>query len=552
MTTQSIPFWQRLFKQNNRQVEKVVDPVPVPVIRADTPQIEIAPNDPLLVYLQGTSGPVEVEKLHLDSPALRAMKAAGIVLIAPLVSQGELIGLINLGPRLSEQEYSTDDRRLLADLATQAAPQVRVAQLVQQQQAEARQRERMEQELRVARLIQQTLLPQELPKLDGWSVAAYYQPAREVGGDFYDFHYFEDGRIGIVIGDVTDKGVPAALVMATTRTLLRAVTERLRAPGAVLERVNNLLQPDIPPKMFVTCLYGVLNPHTGHFHYANAGHDLPYWCTANTVEEMLARGMPLGLMPGMAYEEKEIQLAPGDSILLYSDGLVEAHNRQRAMFGFPRLRQLLGERTGEDGIIAFLLDQLSDFTGAGWQQEDDVTLVTIQCHTLAPTTQTAIQNVGDEKLNELQPETWQILGEWTIASVPGNERLALSDVEDAVQSLNLPAAQLDKLKTAVAEATMNAMEHGNHYQPDQPVVIQAATNDLQLIVRITDQGGAQEIPVAETPDLELKLEGKQSPRGWGLFLIQHMVDQMNVTSDDEQHTIELVFNLQNGANYDGG
>jgi anti-sigma regulatory factor (Ser/Thr protein kinase) len=254
----------------------------------------------------------------------------------------------------------------------------------------------------------------------------------------------------------------------------------------------------------------------------------------------------------MAYEEKEIQLAPGDSILLYSDGLVEAHNRQRAMFGFPRLRQLLGERTGEDGIIAFLLDQLSDFTGAGWQQEDDVTLVTIQCHTLATTTQTAIQNVGDENMNEAQPETWQILGEWTIASVPGNERLALSDVEDAVQSLHLPAAQLDKLKTAVAEATMNAMEHGNHYQPDQPVVIQAATNDLQLVVRITDQGGAQEIPVAETPDLELKLAGVQSPRGWGLFLIQHMVDQMNVTSDDEQHTIELVFNLQNGANYDGG
>lgn len=161
------------------------------------------------------------------------MRAAGIRLVVPLVSQGELIGLINLGSRLSEQEYSSDDHKLLADLATQAAPALRVAQLVKQQQQEAAERERIEQELKVARLIQQTLLPQALPALDGWGVSAYYQSARAVGGDFYDFIYFEDGRIGFVVADVTDKGVPAALVMATTRTLLRAAAERLEAPGAV-------------------------------------------------------------------------------------------------------------------------------------------------------------------------------------------------------------------------------------------------------------------------------------------------------------------------------
>jgi serine phosphatase RsbU (regulator of sigma subunit) len=229
---------------------------------------------------------------------VRALRAAGVRLALPLVSQGELVGLINLGQRLSEQDYSSDDRRLLGNLATQAAPAVRVAQLVRQQQLEALERQRIEQELRVARLIQQTfLLPKEVPHVAGWEVSAYYQPARAVGGDFYDFIYYPDGRIGFVIGDVTDKGVPAALVMATTRSLLRSAAERLVAPGAVLERTNELLVEDIPPKMFVTCLYALLEPATGHLVYANAGHDVPYLRTAEGVVELRARGMPLGLLP---------------------------------------------------------------------------------------------------------------------------------------------------------------------------------------------------------------------------------------------------------------
>ncbi len=193
----------------------------------------------------------------------------------PLVTQGELIGLLNLGPRLSDQEYSGDDRRLLESLAAQAAPAVRVGQLVREQEAEIRSRERLEQELAVARLIQQNFLPRHVPELAGWGVAADYRPAREVGGDFYDFIELPDGRLGIVIGDVTDKGVPAALVMAATRSVLRASAQRLIEPGAVLDRVNEHLCPDIPENMFVTCLYGVLEPATGRLVFANAGHNLP-------------------------------------------------------------------------------------------------------------------------------------------------------------------------------------------------------------------------------------------------------------------------------------
>ena len=148
----------------------------------------------------------------------------------PLVTQGELIGLLNLGPRLSDQDYSGDDRRLLESLAAQAAPAVRVGQLVREQEAEIRSRERLEQELQVAKLIQQHFLPRTLPDLPGWQIDAHYRPAREVGGDFYDFIALDDGRVGIVIGDVTDKGVPAALVMAATRSVLRAAAQRLGRP----------------------------------------------------------------------------------------------------------------------------------------------------------------------------------------------------------------------------------------------------------------------------------------------------------------------------------
>ncbi len=372
-------FLQTLLRRDGRKVPGPEAPVVAePTQQTVAPEIEIAPNDPILAYLASASGVVETDKLDLDSPALRAMKAADVKMVVPLVSQGELIGLLNLGPRLSQQEYSADDRKLLNDLATQTAPAVRVAQLVRQQQQEAQERERIEQELRVARLIQQTLLPKAVPEFGGWEVAAFYRPAREVGGDFYDFLEFEDGRLGIVVGDVTDKGVPAALVMATTRTMLRAAAQRLDSPGEVLRRVNDVLYPDIPPNMFVTCLYAILDPRTGRLHYANAGHDLPYMRHHDGASELRATGMPLGLMPGMGYEEKEAVLEAGDSVLFYSDGLVEAHDPRHDMFGFPRLQGFVGAHPGGAKMIDFLLEELTRFVGDGWEQEDDITLVTLQ------------------------------------------------------------------------------------------------------------------------------------------------------------------------------
>jgi len=174
--------------------------------------------------------------------------------------------------------------------------------------------------------------------------------------------------------------MPAALVMATTRGMLRAVVQSLESPGGVLARVNEALVADIPLSSFVTCFYGVLDPESGRLVYANAGHNLPC-CRRQDgqVDELRARGVPLGLMPSMSYEEKEATLETGDSTLFYSDGLVEAHGPQGEMFGVPHLRRLLAEHDAEERSLAgFLMDKLRSFTGYGWEQEDDITLVTLQ------------------------------------------------------------------------------------------------------------------------------------------------------------------------------
>jgi serine phosphatase RsbU (regulator of sigma subunit)/ketosteroid isomerase-like protein len=241
-----------------------------------------------------------------------------------------------------------------------------------------RERERVEQELLVARRIQQASLPKDVPTLEDWQITPFYKPAREVGGDFYDFHLLSEGKLGLAVGDATGKGVPAALVMSTTCGMLRAVAQSSESPGEVLLRVNEALSARIPASMFVTCFYGVLDPNSGIFAYANAGHDVPYVRRGGDCEELRARGMPLGLMPGMSYEEKEIVLDYGEAVLFYSDGLVEAHDPSGEMFGFPRLRGLVAEH-GEQRLLGdFLLEELYSFVGEGWAQEDDVTLLTLK------------------------------------------------------------------------------------------------------------------------------------------------------------------------------
>jgi serine phosphatase RsbU (regulator of sigma subunit)/predicted ester cyclase len=295
---------------------------------------------------------------------------------------GELMGVAPTGREVTYKAMAIH-RIVGGKIVEEWAEGSNISDVMEQRlEQEMLERERIEQELRVARSIQQASLPEEVPTLEGWQIAPYYHPAREVGGDFYDFHLLSEGRLGVVVGDATGKGVPAALVMSTTCGMLQAISQALdsssSAPREVLERANETLLARIPTNMFVTCFYAILDPESGRLRYANAGHDLPYLHRNGEAEELRARGMPLGLMPGMDYEEKEIILEAGESALFYSDGLVEAHDSKGEMFGFPRLRELVAEHAEEAALGDFLLEELHSFVGDGWEQEDDITLLTLR------------------------------------------------------------------------------------------------------------------------------------------------------------------------------
>ena len=340
--------------------------------------IKVADADSLIAYVLGHSGTLEIDRLQLDSPVLQEMKLRGAEIILPLASQGELLGLLILGLHLKGETYTREEFVILDTLAPQVAPALRVAQMVQAQQAQVGEHERIEQELRTAQEIQHTFLPKDVPALPGWQLVPYYQSAREVGGDFYDFLPFEDGRLGLVIGDVAGKGIPVALVMTATRTMIRTAAQETASPGEVFARANELLYAEIAVRMFVTCFYAILDPTSGLIRYSNAGHDLPYRRCKEGVSELWATGMPLGLMSGSLYEEHEVTIASGESLLFYTDGLVEAHNPRREMFGFPRLKTLLEEHADGTSLFNLLLSELKGFTGEVWEQEDDITMVTLQ------------------------------------------------------------------------------------------------------------------------------------------------------------------------------
>jgi anti-sigma regulatory factor (Ser/Thr protein kinase) len=386
--------------------------------------------------------------------------------------------------------------------------------------------------MRIAQAIQRSLLPESLPAPPGWQIGAHYQPAQVVGGDLYDVIPLPNDLLGIVLGDVSDKSVPAALMMAATRTLLHATAQRVVLPDQVLARVNDALCTQIPPGVFVTCFFAILDPGTGRLRFANAGQCAPVHCAQAGPTELRARGWPLGMMPGASYDEAEIVIAPGESILCFSDGLIESHDAEGAMFGASSVLSAIASAPHDSiPLIETILSEHNRFVGPIWRQEDDLTLFSIT--RLPPTP-------NDSNFREGAPKS---LGDFQVPSQEGTERLAAERVVDLTREVDLTNQQRERLKTAVAETVMNAIEHGNLHRPDLMVGVSVLYDDMKLIVRVSDHGRNSAIPIPVMPDLEAKLSGHQSPRGWGLFLIENMVDEMRVLADGAGHTVELVIHL---------
>lgn len=279
--------------------------------------------------------------------------------------------------------WGNAEQAIIAELKEKNQQLVQAYEDLKRIQAQLIQKERIEHELALAQRIQQGILPKTTPEPAGWQITAHWQPAHAVGGDFYDFITYPNGMIGVMIGDATGKGVPAALVMATTCSVLRAIVAGMGedpglTPGEVLARANDLLCEQMPAGMFVTCLLALFNPENGSLGYANAGHCLPYQLGTEDVCELRATGMPLGLLPGMHYEDKQATVKPGEVVVLFSDGLLEAHNPQGLILGTPRVEEILASAQDESDLISRVLAALSEFTGKDWEQEDDLTLVAVQ------------------------------------------------------------------------------------------------------------------------------------------------------------------------------
>ena len=239
----------------------------------------------------------------------------------------------------------------------------------------------LERELGIARQMQLSILPTKFPAATGYEVFANMQPARAVGGDFYDVLQLEEGRLGVAIADVSDKGVPAALFMMSSRTLLRGAAIGCRDPGDVLLEVNNMLTANNESMMFVTVFYAIFDPRNGTLSYANGGHNEPLLVHADGSSELLppTGGVAAGVMPGFEYASRTVDLSPGDDIVLYTDGVTEAMNAKDEEFGVERLLRLFADGRAADAKQAntTVFQAVSDFA-EDTPQSDDITCLTLR------------------------------------------------------------------------------------------------------------------------------------------------------------------------------
>jgi serine phosphatase RsbU (regulator of sigma subunit) len=281
------------------------------------------------------------------------LKNATSLLIAfPLAMKGKVLGifLVEEPEPVPGESFSSGNanRRLRSkrlEIITGISQQAALAIQNDLLQKEMVERERLEREMQLAREIQRAFLPHSLPELPGWDIQVKWRPARQVGGDFYDFFELPEGRFGLVIADVADKGMPAALFMTLVRTLVRATVRDLASPAAVLRRVNNLIVPDATGGMFVTLAFAVLDLKTGELTIANAGHNPPLWLRRQgcQLENIQRTGMALGVLEDNPFEERTCQIAKGDFLILYTDGVTDAFSPRGDDFGEQRLRQAVND-----------------------------------------------------------------------------------------------------------------------------------------------------------------------------------------------------------------
>ena len=330
-------------------------------------------NQPATLYRENPDGWF----LLADDREREALDTLATELLLPLAGRDRLLGFISLGAKRSEEPYTPSDLRLLQSVSTQAGLALEISALVHSLASEAARRERIDREIEIAREVQERLFPQQLPTLPGHSIHGACRPAQGVGGDYYDVLSLHDGSLGLAIGDVSGKGISAALLMASLRASLRGMTMDGPADLALLmSRVNRLVYESSATNRYATFFFAIYEPLQRLLRYVNAGHNPPYVLRNNEVHPLDGGGPVIGLLPDALYEECRLLLEPGDLLLAYTDGISEALNLQDQEWGEERMvaaaRAHLPENAGT--ILRHIVNEADRFAATA-PQHDDMTLL---------------------------------------------------------------------------------------------------------------------------------------------------------------------------------
>ena len=303
-------------------------------------------------------------------------------LLLPMPGRARLIGLMTLGPKKSEEAYTPTDLRMLQSVAAQTGLTLEVAELVRTLADESAQRERMNREVEIARDVQQRLFPQSIPEIAGVSLAGTCRPASEVGGDYYDLIELESGNLGIAIGDVSGKGISAALIMASLRASLRGlILDEPGNLGKMMQKVNRLVYEASTSSRYATFFFAIFNPETYEMRYVNAGHNPPVLMNdvSNELRRLEACGPVVGLLPFVDYEERSMILQPGDLLIAYTDGISEAMTANDEEWGEDRMLEVVRRHPASSAseVIETIFRVADEFT-AGAEQHDDMTLLVMK------------------------------------------------------------------------------------------------------------------------------------------------------------------------------
>jgi serine phosphatase RsbU (regulator of sigma subunit)/anti-sigma regulatory factor (Ser/Thr protein kinase)/putative methionine-R-sulfoxide reductase with GAF domain len=441
------------------------------------------------------------------------------VITAAVYSGREVIGFLSL-ERDTPGAFAPQHVERLQVFANQAGIAVRNARLFEAEQrhlAEIEQAEaaasaanaKMRRELALAGAVQTSFLPRELPDLAGWQLAVTLRPAGETSGDFYDVHSLPDGRVGILIADVAGKGVGAALYMAASWALLRTYAGQAGTdPKRVLEATNRRITQEARTNRFATVFYALLDPTSGTLAYCNAGHCPALLYRAadpEVLHELPAQGMPLGMLSSATWETQSIQMAPGDALVIYTDGVIEARNKERDFFDEERLHAAIlahAERPASE-IQTGILEVVDAFVGQSARSDDVALTVLVREPERAQTETAPVLRVAAELEN---------LGR--IRRFVAEQGAALGAAIDAVDDMIL----------AVDECATNIMRHGYRGREGE-IVVEVRRDEAALIACLRDMADPFDPRTVPQPDLSLPLE--QRPLGkMGVFFVNQLVDRI--------------------------